>query len=151
MIPKFVWVPVAICICAIAAVYWLFFAQDARQFGREVSQENRLASAVGAKPLPVEPLKIEIKENKRGCGVLESIELTDKGFISYIRNRCATRVNVELHWKQIAPDGTVVNSGWTYAAHDLSQNEREEWNNSFSYEFISDPRVVRDVFWTETD
>src|SRR5579863_10526030 len=131
---------------AVGASLWFGFFRDVRSDIRDQAQQQRENKAVNADPLPVAKLQVELKNNKRSCAYLDSVEIADGGFIVYFHNSCSVPSgHIELNWKQVAVDGTVVNTGGTYIVNDaLDAHEKAEWNNDFAYEWKSDPRIVKD-------
>lgn len=128
--------------CAVGCAIWLGFFRDTHQFGRELSQEEREAKAVGALPLPSSPIKISIQNKKNDCHVIESAELEGKDLLVYWRNACAeTLEHTTIRVNALAPDGTLLTSSWTYIS-DPGPNQRVETKYQMRYSWEEpDPRI----------
>lgn len=97
-------VPVAL---ALGALYWLFFVEDTHDFGRRLDREKRDAFAVHAVPAP--KAKIIITMRPSLTLIVEGADQDGSRLVAYVRNvshRCIPFV--KLHFKETAPDGTVV-------------------------------------------
>lgn len=102
-------------LCTIPAVlglgglYWLTFAKDAHSFSRQLGRERRDAFAVHAVPLPERTIKI-IGRTTAGLKI-ESADQDGSRLVAYVRNTGHLCIPyVQLHFKEIAPDGTVIAS-----------------------------------------
>ena len=134
-------------VLGLAALYWLAFAEGAHSFRRLLSQESRHAEIVGAKVIPREPMKITITNSRDAVVIVDRAEVDGKDLWVYYKNVSQGRIHgIELEWRLIAPDGTVLKSKLGYveiysendAPDALDAGERGE----AKYELPTDPRAV---------
>lgn len=117
---------------AIGALYWLSFGQGLHYFQRELAQEKRRAEIVNATPLPTAPLEIRLDERRDASLVIERAEIDGSALWVYLKNIGQQKKRfIQIHWKLIAPDGTVVKAGANYASlrggpDELEPGERAE-------------------------
>jgi hypothetical protein len=135
-------------VLALAALWWLAFGQGLHFFVRQISQEQRAATAVGADPLPKESMKITISDPRDAAVRVEKVEIDGGDLWVYYKNFGATRASyIKLLWRLVGPDGTVLKSREGYvdiysrnsAAGSLEPGERGE----AQFKIPSDPRSVR--------
>jgi hypothetical protein len=127
-------------VLALAAIGWLAFVTGVVDFSRTVSQEARHAEAVGAAPLPKKAIEVVLK-NKRGeCRVVDKAEVDGSDIWVYWHNACGgSTENTTVEWRGLAPDGTVVASGWHYTDTELAAGDKAE----FHFNRVSiDPRIA---------
>jgi len=120
---------------------WLTFFQNAHDFNRQLSIEDRHAEAVGAKPLPEEPVKIQIDNDKDFCLVVDAAEFDGDNIWIRYHMACAQDF-AALSWKELAPDGTIVKNGyqWIISGAKMERGEKGEWKTESLFEL--DPRAV---------
>jgi len=124
----------------VGCVVWFGFFSNVHFFNREISQEQRANEAVGAKVLPKAPLQIVIKNKPNECRVIDSARLDGSDLWVYYHNACnRTTTDDTIHWNGIAPDGTVIVSGWTYTRSDLESGQKAEFHAD---DLKDDPRMV---------
>lgn len=133
-------------VLAVAAVWWLMFADGLHIFLRTVSQEKRHAEIVGATTLPKAPIKIVIDDYRDAPIVVARAEIDGSDLWIYYKNVGQSTVSgIEYNWRLIAPDGTVIKAQSSYisvyarnAPDSLNPGERGEAKLSIP----SDPRAV---------
>lgn len=126
---------------AIGCSIWLGFFRDAHDLNKQLTQEDRHAEIVGAKPLPKAPIEIVIKNKRSECRVIDRAELNDSELWVYYHNGCpSTTTGDTIHWTGISPDGTVIVSGWTFTRSDLDAGQRAEFHTT---DIKADPRMVK--------
>lgn len=145
-----VWLSAIPAVLGIGALVWLTGFRNLHDFNHQTSQEKRASVAVQALPLPKEPLKIEIYNSKRLCHQIESAEFDGDELVMYIRNVCGNSIRamteaayVETHWQALAPDGTVIATGWNNHLYenDLAAGQRTEIRQR--YGVSTDARIVK--------
>lgn len=101
---------------------------DVNQIDREESAQQRADKRVGASPLPVAPVKLELA-SRSGCLSFDSGYLDNGNFTGYLRNKCSLHLSFyQVSLSEYAPDGTVI-GGFTYntaTMPELGPNERGE-------------------------
>jgi hypothetical protein len=134
-------------VLALAALWWLAFAEGAHSFRRLLSQEKRHAEIVGAAKLPKAPMKITVKNSRDESLEIDRAEIDGKDLWIYYKNVGPGSVRaIQLEWRLIAPDGTVLKAEKghvsIYSENDapdaLDAGERGE----AKYKLPSDPRAV---------
>lgn len=133
---------------ALAASCWLFFVSDLHIFRRTIQQENRHAEIVGAKPLPVAPIIIEIKHPKQYCASVDRAEIDGTDLWIYWHNGCRAPFSfVKLIVKARAPDGTIVASidPYVVAGEEIEPGEAREFHSAIP----ADPRAVTLQIWLD--
>jgi hypothetical protein len=137
---------------AVGCVIWLGFFHDAHDFRQQLSQEDRHAELVGAKPLPKAAIVIVIDNHKNECVRVDSAEFNGSEIWVYLHNDCRTRRNfIKVSWKAKAPDGTIIESQEHYAGaaeSGLLQGEKLEYHAD---RFKDDPRIQSVVVWASSD
>lgn len=127
-------------VLALAAIWWLAFGEGLHSFNRQVSQEDRAAQAVGAAPLPKAAINVVIKNKHADCHVIDKAVLDGGDLWIYWHNACSEPVkDSTIAWSSIAPDGTMIKSGWDYTHQDLDGGQKAEYHFS---EVDADPRTV---------
>jgi hypothetical protein len=121
---------------------WLGFFHDVHDLNRQLATEDRHAEVVGAKPLPVEPVKLQIDVERDFCLVIDSAEFDGDNIWIRYHMACAEDF-AALYWKQVAPDGTIVENGyaWIITGGGLARGEKGEFKTD-EYQFHLDPRTV---------
>lgn len=135
---------------AIGALYWLAFGKGLHYFGRELSQEQRAASWVGAMVAPKEPVKIEALNAPDAVVRIDRLQF-DGGDLWIYYSASGEATFIRYFWKQYAPDGTVVTAGDGYPSiqgegqspDDLRAGEKAELHLKIK----TDPRTVRMTVW----
>lgn len=127
------------CVLGLAAATWLGVVVSDHDFSRQTSQEHRAADAVGEKTLPKAPLKIEIRNDPHRCVKVEDAHFDGDDLWVYTRRLCGSSQDyTEMHWREVAADGTVVRAGWTNNGFDdMDIGQRTEYK---PYDFQIDPR-----------
>jgi hypothetical protein len=125
---------------------WFGLLRDIHWFDREVSQEDRHAEIVGASPLPKERVRLVINRRHEGCAVADRAEVDGDKLWVYYHNGCQSTISVgydnvvDVIYKGIAPDGTVVSSSYEQAnwGTPLDPGQKIE----FAHTFEDDPRIA---------
>jgi hypothetical protein len=135
-------------VLGLAAIYWLAFGEGLHYFRRVLSQEKRHAEIVGARILPREPMKITIHHQLGESLTVDRAEIDGGDLWVYYKNTGASGVRgIQLTWRIVAPDGTVIKAGdrqyvSVYSKNDapdeLDAGERGEAH----FKIPSDPRAV---------
>ena len=117
-------------------------------FNQATMLESRSAEQVGEKALPIDPIKIEIRNSPRICVRIEFAGMNSDHLYVFVRRVCGANGDyAEAHWRAEASDGTVINSGMTnWQVDDTDKGQRAEWD-PWQYENI-DPRITKVVIWT---
>ena len=128
-------------VLGLAAIVWFSVWITGHNFNRQVTEEHRAADAVGEKVLPKGPMKITIRNNPRECVKVEDVHFEGDDLWVYSRRTCGNAGSyVELHWREITADGTVVKTGYTnHDFNDMDTGQRTEYK---PYGFEVDPRAV---------
>jgi len=129
----------------IVRLRWLVHEQN-----QELSQENRRAEWVGAKPLPKEPIKLVIRDIPNECLKIDRAAIEGDYVVVYYRNSCQLdRQYGKIVYKGYAPDETIVVRDYAYAftTERLFAGEKGEWRTK---RFNDDPRIVKVEFYMES-
>lgn len=126
---------------AVGCAIWFGFFSDLHFFNRKVASEERHAEQVGAKPLPIEPVKVVIRNSPRSCAQLTSAEFDGDTITVGYEVACSERY-MALRWKQRSPNGTLIDNGYTWIWAGSSVDRGEHGNFTASpYSFKFDPRT----------
>jgi len=140
---------------ATGAIAWLGFYMAFHEDHKELSQEQRMATYVGAAERPKS--KITIEDATRDCVALTRAEFDEPTLLMYAENRCSHPINyLAWHWKLVSPDGTALKEGYTNGgscpvpAHLHEKAECKTEVRGYSWETAED-RAVKIVIWLKTD
>lgn len=98
----------------IGAMAWIATCVSIHEYRRQIKQENRRATYVGAEKRPEAKLRIEVV--KRGCLNITRVDAEEKVLTMYVRNDCHApipRGYMEYHWQELAPDRTAIHENYT--------------------------------------
>jgi hypothetical protein len=99
----------------IGAITWLSVWVGVHEYRREINQENRAATYVGASERPSSKLVIEVKS--KDCSVITRADANGDELIIYALNGCHKSLDyLAWHWQGLSPDGTVIAQHYTNAA-----------------------------------
>jgi hypothetical protein len=130
---------------------WLGFFHDWHEIDRTVLIEQRHAEAVGAKPLPKEPVKFALRAMRHnGCVTIDRIEFDGEAMWAYYHADCPGSF---VRWmaRQKSPDGTIIDNWymWIVANSHLYRGDRGEIKSDVLWHL--DPRTETVEVWAETD
>lgn len=140
----FLWsIPAAL---GLAAIYWLIFVRGFMEVRRGIVMDSRHNEIVGAKSIPRGAIQMAIVDVKPDGPVIERAEIVGSDLTVWVRNDGQRTVQgvidaVEVEWKAIAPDGTIVSSGHGYCNFGVSLKPQQKSECSFSIE--ADRRMKR--------
>ena len=94
----------------LGASVWLGVWIGVYHFRKELSQENRAATYVGATERPKSKIAVQIIPG--GCLLVSRVDVDGGDLLIYWKNTCGFRLDyAELHYEAISPDGTIL-SQW---------------------------------------
>lgn len=130
---------------------WLALGEEAHSFKRQISQEDRHAEIVGAKPLPKAAIEIVIQKTKRDCIQIDRAEIDGEATWVYWHNQCGgtRQAFIKIQYKLQAPDGTVIARNYEFAASGSSLEAGEK--GELKLRVPADPRAVKLVISTDYD
>jgi hypothetical protein len=127
-----------------AALMWLAFYTGVIDWTKAQRIEGRMDARVGVHGELTKPVDLIIR--KSGCLQVSRAFLDDGKVTSYTTNACHSEVGYwEMHWTQIAPDGTVIASGYDNKMGQLEDGETLE----FTQELRDDSRTAKVVVWAQ--
>lgn len=151
-------------VLAIGATAWLglymAFHEDKKILAndrKELTQEERMATYVGAAERPQQKVKIE--EGHSDCVALSRAEFDGTELLMYAENRChgAPLDYLAWHWQLIAPDGTALSQGYTnlcpIPTNHGQKAECKQTLREHRYGYEAPPiedRVEKIVIWLKT-
>lgn len=104
-------------VLGLAATSWLMFFSDLHIFRRKLINEKRRAERVAAEPLPKEKIEITFSDSKDAAIKVVAADLDGENAWITFQNFGSTRQTwIDYSWRQISPDGTIINSCWGNAS-----------------------------------
>jgi hypothetical protein len=141
------------------ALIWLSFMSGCLDLQQQRTIAERMDNRVGivtAKEEPKNPVKLVIQQ--RGCIRIDRayMDASDRDYPSesggkltvYLADHCTqTPSYYEWHWKEMAPDGTIIHDGWTNTEPTVPEAGQTE---EVTVYLPDDNRVVTVVVWATT-
>ena len=108
--------------------------------------EGRMDNRVGVHGELVKPVDLIIR--KAGCVQVSRAYLDDGSLTAYLTNNCHEDVDYwELHWNSIAPDGTIITSGYTNHSSENGTGLGAGETIELKEDIKDDSRTVKVVVW----
>lgn len=131
-----------------AALMWFAFYTGIVDWTRVQRIEGRMDNRVGVNGQLTAPVDLIIRD--KGCLHISRAFLDDGNLTAYLTNSCHQRLDYwEIHWNQVAPDGTTVSNGYNnhagvHGATGIDDGETLELKE----ELTTDSRTVKVVVWS---
>ena len=127
-----------------AALMWLAFYTGVIDWTKTMRIEGRMDARVGVRGELTAPVDLIIR--KTGCLQISRAFLDSGSMTAYTTNSCHAATGYwELHWNEIAPDGTVIHSGYTNQGGSIEDSETRE----MKMDLDDDSRTVKVVTWAQ--
>lgn len=140
------YIPLAL---ACGASAWIGVWITLHNENRQLNQEDRMATYVGAAERPKE--KVVIAEGPSDCVALTRAEFDGEKILMYAENRCSRPIDyLAWHWQALSPDGTAIAQGYTNLCPiPLSRGQKSECKDDVNVH--SDDRVAKVIIWLKTN
>jgi hypothetical protein len=132
-------------VIAVGASSWLGLYMTFHEDHKELKQEDRMATYVGAAERP--KVKIGIETRGHDCIVLSRAEFDGSALLMYAENRCPGDIRyLEWHADLVSPDNTIIESWYTnwQCAEPTERGEKAECRHKFD---AVDDRTAKVVVW----
>lgn len=132
-----------------AALMWLAFYTGIVDWTKLQRIEARMDNRVGVNGQLTAPVDLIIRGN--GCLHVSRAFLDDGSLTVYLTSSCPQRLDYwEIHWNQVAPDGTTISNGYTnhvgtYGSTGIDAGETIELKEDLK----DDSRTTKVIVWSK--